>query len=453
MTTTDRRNAGRAAAMKLASRLATRFAARFATLSVALLAWSCFAAPGAQAAAGVAASLQDARLATELGLLPGAPSPALPQALSPQFAGAALTPCSGVDLHAFLAAFDPNELLVELRDSILGGAQAALSNYLLALAYSAPTLASILDMSDRTLAARHAAFSRSCAIQHADNASNSPAGRLAQAEAQCFSAQLAAGAAPTVALRRCIGKPDAATAGAAGSRPAPATLATADFLQRYADRPPGPRFSALLGLLPDARVEDGAYQSRPARIGVADLADLWSAATRQALDQVDAGASPAAIAACSVPAAGDAPGACLPDAAAALLASPSYRATALLRPDARAIFKDALAGQLAVAQVYAELLELQRRIDSIQLQPDADVPAGEWLARRRQLHQDAAALLGQADQRARLQETRAAIARMQLAALERARDDLRLQSRDIAGDSGRGNTGLQALLPFLAERR
>src|SRR5258708_5281153 len=135
-------------------------------------------------------SIDDARFGAEVGLAPESHTPSIPTAGPPStadFRGTSASTCASLDLNAFLHTFDPHELLNELRQSLISGAQSAVSNYLIALAYSAPTLASVLDMTDRQLATRFSAFAQTCGAQQVRLVGVQDGGRLlAQASEQCF---------------------------------------------------------------------------------------------------------------------------------------------------------------------------------------------------------------------------------------------------------------------------
>jgi hypothetical protein len=399
------------------------------------------------------ASASEARFASELGLgLSGPPAIAPSPQGGAGFAGAAAAPCASIDLHRFLQAFDPHELLDELRDSLTSGAQSAVSNYLLALAYSAPTLVSVLDMTDKTLAGRFSSFARSCAMQH-DTPDGAPEARqrLSQAARQCFALQVGRGVAPTEALRRCAtGRPFDGLA-------LPAMLPTAEFLRRYTQLALTPHTEALLALLPDGRIQDGAYQVRPPRLSLASLIDRWQVQARSSLDLIDGGEPASALPDCALDhlldAGSEGRDRCLPPAAQPLVTSAAYRGTRLLDPAAREIFKDALAGQIAMVQATADLLDLSRQVATIGLRPGAGAGAEDLVARQAALSGHTRLLLEQLDLRARLQQSRAALARMQVLALQRAQDGLRNRASTLAAERGGAGFGLHDILPIFQDRR
>jgi hypothetical protein len=406
----------------------------------------------AAAGAPSPASISEARFASQLDSpLPGLPARPPSPPGDAEFAGVSVTPCSSLDLHAFLQAFDPRELLDEMRDSLVSGAQSAVSNYLLTLAYSAPTLASVLDMTDKTLAARFGSFARSCAMQHAgQDGGPESRQRMSQAAQQCFALQVGRGASPTAALRRC------ALARQFEGLGLPAALPTPEFLRRYTRMAITPRTEALLALLPDARIQDGGYQVRPPRLTMTSLIDRWQAQARHALDLLDGGARAGAMPDCALDRVVDAgvdDNGCLPAAAAPLVNSPAYRGTRLLEPAAREIFKDALAGQIAVVQATADLSDLDQQIATMGLRPQSGADAEEIAARRQALAGQTRQLLEQLELRARLQQARATLARMQVLALQRAQDDLRNRASNLAAERAAPGFGLHDLLRIFEDRR
>ncbi len=404
----------------------------------------------ASTAASDIGSIGDARFATQLGAS-GAPAAAgamgAASGAAPDFNGLSAVSCSSVDLNAFLQSFDPHELLNELRLSLISGAQSALSNYLLALAYSAPTLASVLDIADKTLNARFGAFARVCATEQAHSrAASAGARKLAQATEQCFALEMARGSPPTDALRRCT------VARQFDGLALPAALPTGDFLRRFTNLTLTPRLQALLALLPDERIQAGNYQARPARLAVTALADHWQTQARLALDRIDAGAEASSIPTCA-PAdivAGSGSG-CLPASASALVNSPAFRGTRLLAPDARALFKDALAGQIGVAAMYTDLLDLAQAISTVGLR-GGEGNAEEIVSRQQALQQQAVHLLGQADLRMKLEQSRMRLAQTQLLALERAQADLQTQAASVQAEQAGPPFALRNLLQAFADR-
>ena len=347
------------------------------------------------------------------------------------FGGGVRLGCSGVDFDGFLRSFDPSELLNEMRTSLLTGAQAAVSNYLLTMAYANPTIASVLDMMDKRFSARFAAFAQGCNAQEA-RARGEDAGARAMADAgdQCFGQEIARGTAPTEAYRRCSVLRDFE------SLDIPAAASTSDFLRRYTTINVTKELEALLALLPDDRVVSGSYQMRPPQATLATMSDRLRARARAALDQVDAGGEAGNIPSCGPEAMlGDAVEgqACLPATAKALVTSGAFQGARLLAPTSRALFKDALSLQIAVSAMYSCVLDLFQQVSRIDVRGDANADAGYTRKRRRRLREAVADLLQEAETQLRAQETRAVIVRSQMLALEHV--ESRLESRSRAADS------------------
>ena len=382
------------------------------------------------ATAGDSLSIDDLRFASQMGT-PALPS-SDPAATSPSpapvdFRGTSLHSCAALDLNTFLHQFDPHELLAELRQTLLSGAQSEISNYLLALAYSVPTLVSVLDMTDRQLHARFAAFAQTCANQQVHAVGFQEAeSRLARASDQCFAHETARGSAPTDAYRRCSISRSFDTLGL------PATLTTLDFLRQHSDLAVTPRVQSLLALLPDERIVAGNYQVRPPKTSLGELSDTLRTRTRLALEKVIDGTPPETIGECPFDSILDSNGsACLPRSALAIVNSPAFRGARLLGPAALSMFKDALSGQIAVTAVYADLLDLGQLVAGMNLRNESGASTSEILSRQRALQDHVIRLLGQADLRVKLQEYKLQLARTQLLALERSRTDLQIQANAL----------------------
>jgi hypothetical protein len=375
-------------------------------------------------------SIDDIRFASQIGmpvLSSANPLPISSPLSAAEFRGTSGQSCASLDLNTFLHRFDPHELLAELRQSLLSGAQSEISNYLVALAYSAPTLASVLEMTDRQVAARFNAFAQTCASQQVRASGLQDAERrLARASDQCFAREIARGTAPTDAYRHC------SVARNFDNLTIPAALSTIDFLRRHSDLEVTPRIEFLLALLPDERIVGGNYQIRPPRTTLASFSDALQARSRLALDQMIDGAAPATIAECALDSILDPSGsACLPRSATTVVASPAFRGARLLGPEARSMFKEALSSQIAVTAVYSDLLDLTQQVSRMNLRTDSDASASEIQSRQRALQDQMMHLLGQADLQLKLQESKLKLARTQLLALERAQVDLRVAADEL----------------------
>jgi len=430
-----------------------------------LLAWAALAAaPLAVAAAGADTpyserlSADDARFGSALGAgsqwQSGLPAPAAADAApgaSIGFGGGVRLGCSGLDFNGFLRSFDPAELLAEMRSSLLTGAQAAASNFLITLAYSNPTISSVLDMMDKRYSARFNAFAQACNAQ-ADRARGQEAGARAMADAgdQCFGKEVAAGTAPTEAYRRC------SMLRTFDHLDIPAAASMGEFLRRYTSVNMTQEFEALLALLPDQRLSKGSFQIRAPQLTIESLSDLLRGLARQALDRVDAGTDPGAIPACSAAAMlgrAIAPDGCLPPAARSLVTSQAFRSARLLGPASRGLFKDALSTQIALSTLYSNLLDLYQQAARIDVAGAGTGDAAHASARRKQLREAIGELLGEVDTQVKAQESRAALVRSQMLALEQVEASLDARSRNAGGQSAQAHFGMRDLLRLFADGR
>jgi hypothetical protein len=417
---------------------------------VILVATSGTVAAGPATVDSTSVSVEDTRFASQIGSL-ATPSSSLDLAarshLPVEFRGTNTQSCASVDFNTFLHRFDPNELLAELRQSLLSGAQSAVSNFLVMLAYSAPTLTSVLDMSDRQLGARFNAFAQTCASQQLRAAGPRDAlRRLADAGEQCFAQEVARGTPPTGAFRRCsvFGSFEALTL--------PASLSTLDFVRRHSDLAISPRIELLFGLLPDERIVGGNYQVRPPKASLHALSDSVRIRSRLALDQLLDG-SHVAVAECASDSIADTTGlACLPHTALGLVDSPSFRAARFLGPVARSMFKDALSGQIAVTALYADLLDLSQRIKHMNLRSDSGASADEMSSRRNTLRSEVKRLLEEADVLVALEEMKLRSTRTQMLAVERVQRDFQSESEAMVNHGEKTSPALLPLLRIFQDR-
>lgn len=405
-----------------------------------------FAADPAIFSAGESAS--DARFGAQLGAgsqwqssLPGIPS-----GTGATFGGGVRLGCTGVDFNGFLHTFDPSELIGELRNSLLSGAQAAASDFLIALAYATPTVSSVLDMLDKRYSARFNAFSQACNAQ-ADRARGQEAGARAMADAsdECFGQEMARGTAPTEAYRRC------SVLHAFDGLDVPAAESLEGFLRKYTSIGVTKDLQAILALLPDQRIEQGHLEVRPARLSVAALAGRLQALTRAALERIDSGADPSNVDSCSADilmGEAAAENGCLPPNAAPLVASAAFRGARSLGSASRALFHDALSSQLALETIYSDLLDLYQQASRIDVQGAGD--AGHAASRRQQLQTAIEQLLREADVQVKAQDARARLVRLQMLALEHVESTLEARSRIDSEDAKTPDFGMRDLMQLFS---
>lgn len=371
-----------------------------------------------------------------------------PGAGSIGFGGGVHLGCAGLDFNGFLRSFDPTEILNEIRNSLITGAQAAASNYLIALAYSDPTIASVLDMMDKKYSARFSAFAQSCDAQSA-RARGQDRGARAMAEAgdQCYDQEIGRGTAPTEAYRRCSIQHSFETLDL------PATASTADFLRKYTHVNVTREIEALLALLPDERIQDGAYQMQPPKLTAALMADNLRVQTRIALDRLDSGTKASDIALCGADNflgnGGNTEG-CLPSGTAALVTSNAFRSSRLLSGASRTLFKEALSLQMAISSMYSSLLELFQQTGRIDVRPDSGADAAYAAAKRKQLRESIAELLLEVDAQVKAQAAKAQLVRMQMLALEQVTSDINASADRNQDGSRSPQFGVRDLLQFFA---
>ncbi len=426
-------------------------------LGILALSWNCIASGAAAAqqflpgdAAPYSESMSDSRLGAILGT--GAePAYTPPATISTgvSFGGAVQLGCTGVDFNAFLQTFAPTELLTELRGMLLSGAQAAAANYLITLSYASPTIASVLDMLDKQYAARFFAFTQACNAQ-ADRARGESLGATTMAEAgnECYAQQVASGASPTVAYRICSVQHGFANLHLA------AAASTPEFLRRYTTWSPTPDSNALLALLPDGRVTDGAFQIRSPRLTVASMANRYRTLSRAALDRIDSGTDPSQIPTCdgnTLLATTADPAGCLPAEALPTVSSSAFRSVRLLDPAARALYKDALASKIAVSAMYSRLLDLYEQTDRIDPKPGVAADASEIRARQTRLHAAIGNLIDEANALTKAQEARAALAHAQIDALDTVQAQTTARAEALGNvRSGGPQFGMRDLMQLFA---
>jgi hypothetical protein len=397
------------------------------------------------------ATSADARLGAEL----GAGSQWESQLAGPSngssgfgFGGGVHLGCSGLDFNGFLHSFDPAEMLSEIRNSLLTGAQAAASNFLITLAYADPTLASVLDMMDKKYSARFSAFAQACDAQSARARGQDRGARaMAQAGDQCYDLEVAHGTAPSEAYRRC------SILHSFDSLDLPATASTADFLRKYTHVNVTHEIEALLNLLPDERVQGGAYQMQPAQLTIAAMSGNLRTQTRIALDRLDTGANASDIPLCKsdnlLGTAGTGEG-CLPSNAAALVTTNAFRSSRLLSSASRVLFKEALSSQIAIGSMYANLLELFQQTARIDVRSDTNADAAHAVVRRRQMRESIADLLLETDAQVKAQAAKMQLVRMQMLALEQVETDLNASARRTQDDARVPQFGMRDFLQFFS---
>jgi len=336
-----------------------------------------------------------------------------------EFGGKATLSCSGIDFKAFLNGFKPQELLSDLTGTLRNGAQAAATNYVIALAYSNPTIASVLDMMDQRYSARFSAFAEQCnAAQARARGESEGARQMAAGQDQCFSRRIGEGASPTEAYRDC------AKAATIASMNLPAGLDLKAFMKDYSSINVTRELEVLLGLLPDTRTSADGVQIRPPLLSIAAAKANIEDRARAAINAIVDGTAPDDIPDCAaeaITAAVTGPGdRCIPASAAALVRSPAFLAARLLPAPEQALYSAALAQQVATVDVRARVAELRQQIAKLAPKPAADASAEDVGARRDALLREVDRLEGDARALEELAAAKAQLARTQILAMQRA---------------------------------
>jgi len=336
-----------------------------------------------------------------------------------EFGGKAALSCSGIDYKAFLNGFKPQELLSDLTGSLRNGAQAAATNYVIALAYSNPTIASVLDMMDQRYSARFQAFAEQCnAAQARARGESEGARQMAAGQDQCFSRRIGEGASPTEAYRDC------AKAATIASMNLPAGLDLKAFMTDYSSVNVTRELEVLLGLLPDTRTSADGVQIKPPALSIAGAKANIEDRVINAIDAIVAGTSPDDIPDCAPEAIATAitgpNDRCIPASAAALVRSPAFLGARLLPSPEQALYAAALAQQVASVDIRARVVELRQQIAKLAPKPAAAASAEDVGGRRDALLREVDRLEGDARALEELAASKAQLARTQILAMQRA---------------------------------
>ncbi len=338
---------------------------------------------------------------------------------SVSFGGRAALTCSGLDYSGFLRTFDAKAFLNDMKNQLVAGAQGAVATYLITLAYSNPTLASVLDMMNQSYNEKFAMFQSACNAQEArQRGMERGARRMAEAQDQCYEEQVNRGVSPSEAYQSCANQSTFGSVAAA----LPAGKETLEFLRSYTTLNVTREIEALLGLLPDERVSASGHEVRPPRISLHAFNANIEARTANALGQVLAGASPVALRDCTIDDYLNAPispaDACVAPTAANLLQTQAFLAARQLSAEARRLYVDALASQIAITAIRGAVLDLMSQVKKMDVKAGAGAQATEVVNRKAQLEEQIALLRTEADALQKHQEAKAGAARTQILALE-----------------------------------
>lgn len=338
------------------------------------------------------------------------------------FGGNVALSCSGIDFEAFLRQFKPKELLNQMKDTLISGTQAAVASYLITLAYSNPTLASVLDMMDKKYTMRFDAFAQACNAKQARlQGLNNGASRMAEAENQCFAKEVANGSSPTEAFRVCSNEQTF------GGFDLPALKQTDEFLRRYTSINVTKEVNTLLSLLPDEQITSGGYRMRPAKMTTTQFYANIEGSARLAVKAVLDGVDPATIPECKdddLNGKGTSSKGCLPPTAANMVNSPTFLAARLLTPASAELYTSAMASQIAMTSLYSNIYELKQQVNQMDVKENTDAPASELVRRRDGLIKSIEGLEREADGLRRVQDSRIRLAKTQIMTLQKAQEDL-----------------------------
>lgn len=338
------------------------------------------------------------------------------------FGGNVALSCSGIDFKGFLHQFNPSELLTQMKDTLVSGAQAAVSSYLITLAYANPTLASVLDMLDKKYTARFDAFAQACNAKEARKRGEEiGARRMAEAEDQCFSAEIQGGASPTEAYRIC------ANASTFGKMDLPALKRTGDFLKRYTSLNLTAEMNTLLNMLSDEEITSDGMRMRPPTISTSQVYGNLESRAQSAIKSILGGADPSSIPECRE---GDLSGeskaeaGCIPATAANLVNSPTFLSARVLSPSAVELYTSAMSSQVAMTALYSNIYELKQQVSQMDAKAGSGVGAEEVTRRRDGLLKQIDSVERQADALRKIQDSRVKLAKTQIITLQKAQEEL-----------------------------
>jgi hypothetical protein len=335
------------------------------------------------------------------------------------FGGKATLSCSGVDFNGFLNKFNPMELKNELASTVLNGAQAAVTNYVMMLAFSNPTIASVLDMMDQRFSARFNAFAEQCnAAQARARGESEGARQMSAAQDQCFSTKVQGGDSPTEAFRAC------AKASTIAALNLPAAEDLRSFLTKYSSVNVTQEVESLLGLLPDSKTTSSGVQARPPVATVSSAQGNVTDWAANALIAILNGTDPNTIPDCPAqvvnqPVASVADQ-CIPVSASAIVRSPAFMSARLLTEAEQKLYVAALSEQVGAVELRARLVLLRQELSRMTPKPDTQASADDVGARRDAVLKEVQKLESDAQALEAVTSAKAQMARTQILAMQRA---------------------------------
>ena len=365
------------------------------------------------------------------------------------FGGRTALSCSGIDFQGFLRGFNPNEYLNDMKNTMIGGAQSAATNYLLATAYANPTLASVLDMMNKSYTARFGAFQQACNAQESKMRGMDAGGRrMAEAHNQCFEAQVQQGASPTQAYQYCSNEE---TLGQfASSEKLAAAQDTMDFLKNNTSLNVTKEFESVLGLLPDERITENGHEMSPPKTTLYTVHRLITERSNIALNKILDGENPASIPDCGSVDLSDGsdpgPVGCLPMNAQNIVNAPAFKAAKQLDAPSRAIYTSALSSQVAISTIRSHIIELYNQLTMMDVKQGGKAKADDVIERRKSMMDEIERLQREADAMQSYQDAKAKMAKTQIMALERVGHDIENTRSLYNSKSAENSTNVGSLL-------
>lgn len=400
-------------------------------------------ASNAYALYGAGDSMGDLRFGANIGAGSGYYNPDGPSAgANVGFGGHAGLSCSGLNYQAYIRSINPNEVVKKYIDVYTKGAQAAAFNYLLSLAYSNPTVASILDTMNNDYSQQFSAFAKQCSLDEAKRmGAERGARKMAEAKNECYESQVKAGVGAAQAYDNCKSESSAFSYVAIHSLPA--SKAIGDFLKDYTNIDVNQKMDSMLGLFGDQVVTSNGLEMKPPKTTIYAMNENVARRTRIALQMIMNGMPGSSIRNCTGQDLMDPPmgannpaDACLPAETRGVVATPGFAAANQLEPGARNMYVDALSSQIAIASIRDNLVNLENRIVQLTINPSADVSTDTVEKKKKELLGKISAMQGQADALQRLQVAKSQIAKTQIASLQQVMRQNAAVAAQVKRDTG-----------------
>ncbi|MDD5278639.1 MULTISPECIES: hypothetical protein [Acidithiobacillus] len=360
------------------------------------------------------------------------------------FNGSLGVSCSGINPEAFIQSINPTAIINKFKNTLIGGTQAALENYLLATAYSNPTLASVMNMENKTLNLNFSQFASQCSMQQAKAmGANMGARKMAQAHNECFEQQIASGVGASQAYTNCVNSSSALSS--IVSNKLPESFGNIGFLKNYTNMNVTTRIESLMGLLQDTKVGDNSAGSaslvvKPPETTVYDMNANMQTHVAYALNEILGGTPASQIPDCTSsalnkPAAADSgTGACLPSQARNIVGSSGFSAAEELPPQAQSLYVSALSGQIAITDIRSQIIKLYQDVEKTSLKiassssstsSTASATTTDLLNKKKSLMKQISMLQNQVNAMQNYENSKARIAQSEVAAVQLNESQLR----------------------------